>query len=87
MGPRGIRLKRYIIFWVIFGLALVGTTQATDAYELRAPSNPVVNSAHRNLNTVRAWNYVMAAADQVVNGKWTAQLDFPIQAVDTSQYL
>ena len=75
------------MLWIVLSFTLILTTSAAEAaYRLRPPSNPVLNSAHRDLKTIRAWIYVMAAADQVTNGDYIAERDFPIQALDDSAY-
>lgn len=77
---------RGIVFTTVLIGALLATPLAANSYELRAPTNPVLNSANRDLNTVRSWVYVLSADDQVENGNWIATKDFPIQVVDHSQY-
>lgn len=72
-----MRLGRRIVGPAFLALALWVARPEAVAYELRSPADPTLNSAHRDPGTVRAWNPVMAAADQVVNGNWIAQ------AVDT----
>jgi uncharacterized protein (TIGR01370 family) len=42
----------------------------------------VLNSAQRDLKTIRSWAFVQAAGDI----PWPARNDFPLQAVDESQY-
>jgi uncharacterized protein (TIGR01370 family) len=66
---------------IVMTTLLIATALATDAYELRPPSNPVLNSADRDLKSIRSWHNVAAADDQVTDGNWIAQKDFPIQIV------
>jgi uncharacterized protein (TIGR01370 family) len=70
-----------IIVSAILALSLTAVPLA-QAYQLRAPSNPVLNSADRDLRSIRSWHYIMAAADLDV----FARRDWPIQAIDSAQY-
>ncbi len=70
----------------IFSCLLVVVTMVVcsivEAYPLRAPADPILNSADRDLKSIRSWHYVMGAGDLDV----FARRDWPIQAVDASQY-